>query len=142
MDTKKELIAGLNEDLSYELAAIHQYIYNASVISGMSRLTLRDFFIKEAKEEMEHAIYLAEKIASLGEEPTATAKPIQRTKDVKGMLSASILAEVDTIHRYTKRIEMAEKANEIELKLRLEDMLAEETKHKEEMERLMADSRL
>jgi bacterioferritin len=83
MDMRKELIEGLNEDLSYELSAVHQYIYNASVISGMSRLLLRDFFIEEANEEKEHAIYLAEKIVSLGGEPVITAKPFEKNKDVK-----------------------------------------------------------
>jgi bacterioferritin len=139
MDMRKELIEGLNEDLSYELSAVHQYIYNASVISGMSRLLLRDFFIEEANEEKEHAIYLAEKIVSLGGEPVITAKPFEKNKDVKGMLKSSIQAEIETIERYKERLEMAEKANEIELKLKLEDMLADEIKHKEEMERLMSD---
>ena len=86
MDAKQELINGLNEDLAYELSAINQYIYNAAVVSGLARLTLRDFFAKEAQDEMGHAQYLAEKIATLGGEPVVEPKPFSRQRDVKGML--------------------------------------------------------
>lgn len=143
MDAKlKELIDGLNEDLSHELGAIHQYIYNASTVSGLARLTLKDFFLKEAQDEMLHAQYLAEKIAALGGDPVLTASPVQPTRDVKGMLQVTLQAEVDTIARYIKRMEQAEAVQEIELKLKLEDMIADETSHKEEMERLLEDPRL
>ncbi|MBA4493001.1 bacterioferritin [Paenactinomyces guangxiensis] len=138
----KELIDGLNEDLAYELTAIHQYIYNAAVVSGLARLTLKDFFMNEAQDEIKHAQYLAEKIASLGGEPVVDAKPITPQRDVKGMLQITLQAEVDTISRYTKRVEQAENVNDIELKTQLEDFIADETKHKEEMERLLADPRL
>lgn len=139
---KQQLIEGLNEDLAWELTAIHQYIYNASVVSGLARLTLKDFFSHEAQDEIGHAQYLAEKIASLGGDPIVKAKEITPTRDVREMLEITRQAEVDTIERYTKRIEQAEACGEIELKIKLEDMIADETKHKEEIERLLHDSRL
>ncbi|RAL25752.1 ferritin-like domain-containing protein [Thermoflavimicrobium daqui] len=138
----QELIAGLNEDLAYELSAIHQYIYNAAVVSGMARLTLKDFFTSEAQDEIGHALYLAEKVATLGGKPNVEAKPIQFISDVKGMLQATLQAERDTIERYKTRIEQSEQLGEIELKIKLEEMLADETKHKEEIERLLIDPRL
>ncbi|MDQ0418872.1 bacterioferritin [Croceifilum oryzae] len=143
MDVKrKELIDGLNEDLAHELGAIHQYIYNASTVSGLARLTLKDFFLREAQDEMLHAQYLAEKIAALGGDPILTAPPVQTTRDVKGMLQITLQAEIDTVSRYIKRMEQAEVLQEIELKLKLEDMIANETSHKEEIERLLEDPRL
>ncbi|MGA9175160.1 MAG: ferritin-like domain-containing protein, partial [Thermoactinomyces sp.] len=115
---------------------------NAAVVSGLARLTLRDFFAKEAQDEMGHAQYLAEKIATLGGEPVVEPKPFSRHRDVKGMLEATVQAEIDTIDRYTKRIEQADAVHDIELKTKLEDMIADETKHKEEMQRLLEDPRL
>lgn len=138
----QQLINGLNEDLAHELTAIHQYIYNAAVVSGLARLTLKDYFLQEAQDEITHAQYLAEKIASLGGEPVVQANPVSPQRDVKGMLQTTLQAEVDTIARYTKRVEQAENVNEIELKIKLEDFIADETKHKEEMERLLEDPRL
>jgi bacterioferritin len=138
----KALIAGLNEDLARELTAIHQYIYNASVVSGLARLTLKDFFMREAQEEITHAQYLAEKIVSLGGEPIVEAKPVTPTRDVKGMLQTTLDAEVNTIAHYIQRVAQAEKVKEIELKLQLENFIADETKHREEISRLLQDVRL
>lgn len=135
----EQLIAGLNEDLVGELTAIHQYIYYASVVSGLARLTLKDFFQQEAADEMEHASYLAEKIFSLGGEPKMEAKPIPKTDDIKEMLEQTHQAEVETIQRYTERIQQAKEYGDIELVTKLEDMIADETKHKEEMERILRD---
>ncbi|TCS94906.1 ferritin-like domain-containing protein [Hazenella coriacea] len=138
----KNLIDGLNEDLSYELTAVHQYIYNAAVVSGLARLTLKDFFLNEANDEMTHSQYLSEKIASLGGEPKVESKPISSLRNVKEMLEATLQAEIDTIQRYTQRIEQAEAVRDLELKIKLEDFIADETKHKEEIQRLLADPRL
>ncbi len=45
MDAKlQELIDGLNEDLSNEYAAVIQYTYSASVVSGLYRSALKPFF--------------------------------------------------------------------------------------------------
>jgi bacterioferritin len=137
----RELIDGLNEDLSHELAAIHQYVYNGAVVSGLARLQLKDFFMKEAQDEITHAQYLAEKITHLGGEPVVQAKLISPRRDVKKMLEVAHQAEVDTIQRYIKRIAQAESLGEIELKIQLENMIADETKHKEEIERLLEDPR-
>jgi bacterioferritin len=142
LTNKQNLIQGLNEDLAHELSAIHQYIYNAAVISGLARLTLKDFFLREAQDEMTHASYLAEKIASLGGNPEVEAKTISRQPDVRGMLENTLQVETDTIKRYTQRIGQAEQEGEIELKIKLEEMVADETRHKEEMERLLQDNRL
>ncbi|WP_044642264.1 ferritin-like domain-containing protein [Risungbinella massiliensis] len=143
MDAKKQqLIEGLNEDLAWELTAIQQYIYNASVVSGLARLTLKDFFMTEAQDEMGHAQYLAEKIVNIGGEPIVQANPITPSHNVKEMLENTRQQEADTIERYIKRIAQADECGEIELKIKLEDMVADETKHKEEIGRLLEDSRL
>ncbi|MBD1371063.1 ferritin-like domain-containing protein [Hazenella sp. IB182357] len=139
---KKQLLDGLNEDLAQELTAIHQYIYNAAVVTGLARLTLKDFFEAEASDEASHAQYLADKIATLGGEPVVNSYEVKRTRDVKEMLEVTLQAEIDTIKRYTERIQQAEACGEIELKIKLEDLIADETRHKEEMERLLQDSRL
>lgn len=136
-----ELIDGLNEDLAHELAAVHQYIYNAAAVSGLARLQLKDFFMKEAQEEILHAQYLAEKITNLGGEPVVQAKLISPRRDVKKMLEVSLQSEIDTLERYATRIKQAEAIGEIELKIQLENMIADETKHKEEIQRLLEDPR-
>ena len=136
------LIDGLNEDLAGEYGAVIQYTYAAAVVTGFSRQILKDFFEEEIPDESGHALYLAEKIRTLGGIPTTEPAKIEQLTDIKDILQAILKAEEDTIARYTKRIEQAEKVGDIGLKVQLEDMIADETGHKEEVQRLLQDPRL
>ena len=142
MDKKmKQLIDGLNVDLSHEYGAAIQYTYSASVVSGLYRSALKPFFEEEVSDELEHALYLSEKIKSLGGMPTTKSAEVPQPTDVKGLLEAVLKAESETVERYEKRKKQAEELNLTELVVQLEDMIADETQHKEEVERLLLDPR-
>lgn len=140
MDQKmKELIDGLNEDLSNEYTASIMYTNNAAVVSGLYRATLKPFFESEISDEQSHALYLAEKIKSLGGTPTVEPAPVPQETDVKKMLEAAHDAEKATIDRYEKRKKQAEELRLTELAVKLDDMIADETGHMEEIDRLLMD---
>ncbi|HLS09787.1 ferritin-like domain-containing protein [Lentibacillus sp.] len=136
----QNLIDGLNEDLSHEYGAAIQYTYSAAVVSGLIRPALKPFFESEINDEMGHALYLSEKIKSLGGIPTTKAADIPQPTEVKDLLEAALEAEKDTIQRYEKRKQQAEELGYTELVVKLEDMIADETAHQEEIQRLLADS--
>lgn len=138
----EELIDGLNTDLANEYGAAIQYTYSASVVSGLYRSALKPFFEAEIEDELGHALYLSEKIKSLGGTPTTKASEIPQPTDVKNILEEVRQAETDTIKRYEKRKEQAEDLGLTELVVKLEDMIADETHHKEEIERLLMDPRI
>jgi len=137
----KQLIDGLNVDLSHEYGAAIQYTYSASVVSGLYRSALKPFFEEEVSDELGHALYLSEKIKSLGGMPTTKSAEVPQPTDVKGLLEAVLKAESETVERYEKRKKQAEELNLTELVVQLEDMIADETQHKEEVERLLLDPR-
>jgi len=138
----QSLIDGLNEDLSHEYAAAIQYTYSASVVSGLYRSALKPFFESEINDELGHALYLSEKIKSLGGIPTTTPAKVSQPTEVKELLEASLKSETDTIERYEQRKQQAEELKLTELVVKLEDLISDETHHKEEIERLLADPRL
>ncbi|WP_010529877.1 ferritin-like domain-containing protein [Lentibacillus jeotgali] len=138
----QNLIDGLNEDLSHEYAAAIQYTYSASVVSGLYRSALKPFFEGEINDEMGHALYLSEKIKSLGGTPTTESADVPQPEEVKDLLEASLEAEKATIDRYEKRKQQAEKLGYTELVVKIEDMIADETGHKEEIQRLLTDPRV
>lgn len=138
----QELIDGLNEDLANEYGAAIQYTYSASVVSGLYRSALKPFFEAEISDELGHALYLSEKIKSLGGTPTTKAAKIPQPTEVKDLLQATLQAETDTIKRYEQRKKQAEALGYTELVVKLEDLIADETHHKEEIERLLNDPRL
>ncbi len=135
----QELLDGLNVDLANEYAATIMYTYHASVVSGLYRSSLKPFFEDEINDEIGHALYLSDKIKTLGGTPTTTPAKVEQLTDVKEMLVATYNAEKDTIDRYEKRKKQASELGFTELVVQLEDMIADETKHKEETQRLLAD---
>ncbi|WP_349409604.1 ferritin-like domain-containing protein [Pseudalkalibacillus sp. SCS-8] len=139
---RQELIDGLNEDLANEYAAVIMYTYNAAVVSGMYRQILKPFFESEITDEQGHAMYLSEKISTLGGTPTTTPAEVKQLTDVREMLEEARRAEKDTIERYEKRKKQAAELNMTELVVKLEDLIADETHHMEEMDRLLSDPRL
>ena len=134
---KQKLIDGLNEDLSHEYEAVISYLLFSSLTHGHARLELASFFDTEIADELGHAKFLARKIVALGGTPTAEPAPVKLPKDNKGMLEAALQAEKDTIARYTRRIAEAEAAGELGLKVDLEQLVSDETGHKEALERIL-----
>lgn len=135
----QELLEGLNVDLANEYAAAIQYTYYAATVTGLYSQTLRPFFEGEISDEQGHALYLAEKIQTLGGTPTTTPVEVKQITDVKEMLEEALKAERDTIDRYETRKKQAEALGLTELVTKLEDMIADETHHAEELERILKD---
>ncbi|MBM7587796.1 bacterioferritin [Bacillus pakistanensis] len=140
MDVKlKELLDGLNEDLANEYSAQIMYTNYAAVVSGLHRQVLKPFFESEVADEQGHALYLAEKIKTLGGIPTTTPAPVKQTDDVKTMLQEARQAEKETIDRYKVRKKQADELGYTELVVKLEDLIADETHHMEELDRILMD---
>lgn len=137
MADNKALIDGLNEDLAAEYQAVIMYRTYASLVSGPWRQELRAFFEGEIPDELGHAAYLADKVVALGGIPVVEPGPVPVVKDNKEMLEKTLQAEVDTIARYTKRVEQAEAAGEIALKVQLENMIFDETTHRDDIRRML-----
>jgi bacterioferritin len=132
-----ELIDGLNQDLAGEYNAIISYLQYSAKVSGPYRPQLVAFLQAEIPDEQRHAQYLADKIASLGGEPAVEPKPVQVSKDTREMLEFIYKAEKETVENYQTRIEQAEAAGETGLKVQLEDMLNDETTHRDEVKKIL-----
>ncbi len=137
--SQKELLAGLNHDLAAEYQAVITYRTFASLATGPYRQEIRAFFESEIPDELSHARFLADKIVALGGDPTTEPLPVQVTEDVREMFEIALQAEKDTIERYEERIRQAEELGHTGLKIRLEDLIVDETEHKEEMERILTN---
>ena len=133
--TMEELLEGLNRDLSAEYQAVITYRSFASLATGPYRQELRQFFEDEIPDELGHAQFLADKIVALGGTPTTEALPVTLTRDNREMLEIAHRAESETIERYEERVKQAEELGLTALKIRLEDLIVDETDHKEEIER-------
>jgi bacterioferritin len=137
-DKTKELLDGLNEDLRGEFQAVIMYRLFASMVQGPWRQELRAFFANEIPEELGHAQILADKISSLGGTPAAEPSPVKVVKDAKSMLETALEAEIETIDRYVRRRDQATAAGEHGLAVRFDDIIADETNHRDEIRQILA----
>jgi bacterioferritin len=134
---KQQLIDGLNEDLAAEYQAVISYLLFSRLVNGPLRPELSGFLESEIEDELQHAKFLAHKIIAMGGTPTTVPADVTLTTDNREMLQISLQSEKDTIERYTQRVKQAEAAGELGLKVELESLVAEETKHKEDLERIL-----
>ena len=139
MSDVRDLIDGLNEDLAAEYQAVIMYRTYASLVSGPYRQELRSFFESEIPDELGHAALLADKIVALGGMPTVTPAPVPMAKDNREMLENALQGEVDTIERYMRRVEQAERAGEVAIRLQLENLIVDESNHRDDIRRMLTD---
>jgi len=132
------LIKGLNDDLAGEYQAVIVYNHFAAKLTGPFRKELRALFQGEITDELGHAQFLADKIATLGGEPTREPRAVPTADSPREMLEQAIALEKQAIAGYDERIQQAEEFGDIGLKVDLENQIADETRHKEEMERILA----
>ena len=136
-DTKQDLIDGLNEDLAGEYQAVIMYRTYASLVSGPSRPELKTFFEGEIPDELGHAAFLADKLVALGANPTTVPAAVLDATDNREMLENALKGEEDTIVRYTRRAEQAEALGEVAIKVRIEDIIVDESRHRDDLKRIL-----
>ncbi|MGD9712313.1 MAG: ferritin-like domain-containing protein [Thermomicrobiales bacterium] len=135
--TMKDLIDGLNADLAGEYNAIISYLQYSARVNGPYRPQLVQFLQAEIPDEQMHAQYLADKIVALGGEPTVEPRPVKTSADTREMLEFIYEAEAQTVENYRGRIDQAEALGEVGLKVQLEDMLNDESTHRDEVKKIL-----
>ena len=122
----RELIEGMNEDLAAEYQAVVMYRTYASLVTGPWRQELRGFFESEIPDELGHAGFLADKIAALGGVPTTEVKPVPIPRTNREMLENALQAEA---------------CGEISIKVQLENLIVDESSHRDDIRRMLMDWR-
>lgn len=135
---REALISGLNHDLAGEYQAVLMYTHYSAILTGPYRRELRSLFQAEIPDEQAHAQFLADKVAALGGAPTTAPRPVPPADKPRQMLENALAAERETIADYGQRMREAEAFGDIGLKVGLENQIADETRHKEEIERILA----
>lgn len=133
----EKLIEGLNADLSAELGTILRYNYQASKCVGTSGMALRAMFVDEIADETGHARYLSDIIVDLGGEPTTTPKAFEKRDTIKAMLEMDIEMEQADVKSYVEHAALAEELGLVDVKMRLEEMAADEAGHARLIKRLL-----
>jgi bacterioferritin len=140
MNTMKpddDLIEGLNEDLAAEWGTIMRYTFQSAKALGLRGAELREILQKEIPDEIGHATYLTDVISDLGGEPTTEPRRWDRVVDLKPMVELDLKMELQDVDNYTRHSKLAEELGLTELKVKLEGMAADESRHARELHRIL-----
>jgi bacterioferritin len=135
--SNEALIRGLNEDLAAEWGTIIRYTHQAAHSFGLAGAEVREMFEEEIQDELGHARFLTDVIVDLGGVPTTTPKEFAKPRDLKAMLELDLEMELQDVADYTERATQADEAGLVELKVKLEEMAADEAGHARELRRLL-----
>src|SRR5450432_2529802 len=127
--TRKKLIEALNEDLSREYQAIISYVNYSQVLKGAAYMNIADELAVHAKEELDHALQIANHVDYLGGMPSVTPKPVKTSDKAEDMLRFDLENERVTISNYRRRVKQADELNEFAIAESLRGILMQEQDH-------------
>ena len=133
-----ELIDSLNRALSLELAGVIQYMQHSFLVTGTEREVFNEYFRDQSKEAHGHARFLGDKIVALGGVPTVEPGEIRQAVELEAMLRQDLELERAAMQAYME----AWKAcgdEQMPTRFQLEERIADEQKHIEELEKLTSE---
>lgn len=134
------LINNLNYDLTGELQSIIFYITYSARFVGPHRPALMDVFRGEIDDELQHAEFLADKIKALGSIPVTTPRPVPITPmSNRDLVMFAYEAELTAVRDYTQRAQEAREFGDIGLATSLENIIVDETDHKEKLQLILEE---
>jgi bacterioferritin len=133
-----ELIENLNRALGLELAAVIQYMQHSFLVTGPEREVYRSFFRDQSEEAHDHARTLGDKIVALGGVPTVEPGMIRQSTQLTEMLQQDLELEREGMQAYIDSWKACTDA-ELATRFLLEERIAEEQKHVEELEKLTSE---
>lgn len=130
-----ELIENLNHALAFELAGAIQYAQHSFLVTGIEREIYRKFFREQSEEAHEHTYRLGDKIMSLGGVPTVRPETIQQSSELAEMLLQDLELERAALAAYMRAWEHCSETEKT-TQFWLEERIAEEQEHVEELEKI------
>jgi len=127
--SREKLIDALNEDLSREYQAIIAYVTYSQVLKGAAYMNIADELVVHAKQELDHALQVANHIDYLGGMPSVVPKPVKTSEKAEDMLKFDLENEKETIRNYRRRVKQADALNEFAIAESLREILVDEQDH-------------
>jgi bacterioferritin len=127
--TRETFIDALNEDLSREYQAIIAYVNYSQVLKGAAYMNIADELAVHAKEELDHALQIANHIDYLGGMPAVVPKPVKTSEKAEEMLRFDLDNEKETIRNYRRRVKQADELDEFAIAESLRTILVQEQDH-------------
>jgi bacterioferritin len=141
---RETVIKVLNEALATEIVCVLRYKRHHYTAKGIHSQAVADEFLEHAKEEQEHADRIAERIVQLDGDPDLNPESLasrSHSQYVEGdtlveMIREDLIAERIAIESYSEIVRYLGENDPTSRRL-MEDILANEEEHAEEMKTLL-----
>ncbi|HET9391517.1 MAG TPA: ferritin-like domain-containing protein [Steroidobacteraceae bacterium] len=141
---RKKAIAVLNEALATELVCVLRYRFHYFMASGIHSQAVKEEFHEHAREEQEHADWIAERIKQLGGKPEMNPAVISGNShseykegtSLADMIREDLIAERIAIESYREIIKFFGEKDSTSRRL-IERILEKEEEHADEMADLL-----
>lgn len=141
---RKKVIEVLNEALATEIVCVLRYKYHYYMASGIHAQSVAAEFLEHATEEQAHADRIAERITQLDGAPNLSPEGLLTRShsdyvegdDLVDMIKENLVAERIAISTYTEIINYIGN-DDITTRRMLEEILASEEEHAEDMATLL-----
>ena len=143
---REQIIKLLNDSLATELVCVLRYKRHHFTAQGLASPKIAEEFLVHANEEAGHADRLARRIVQLRGEPDFSPDSLSQrshasyddSTDLKSMIRANLVAERVAIEAYSQIIALIGEKDSTTRRL-LEDILADEQEHADELNDWLAD---
>jgi bacterioferritin len=143
---RHDIVDLLNDALATEWVCVLRYRRHHYTAQGLASPKIAEEFLVHANEELAHADRLARRIVQLGGEPDFSPDTLSRRShaaydaltDLRAMIRADLLAERVAVEVYSQMITLIGDKDPTTRRL-LEDILADEQQHAEELRDWLAD---
>ncbi|MBI3911891.1 MAG: ferritin-like domain-containing protein [Armatimonadetes bacterium] len=134
----QDVLDGLNELLSYEYTSIIQLMQHSYILQGIEREAFASFLRNHAKESLDHAAELGDKIIALDGVPTVQVGTVRQSTDWREMLQQDLDQHHEVVAKVDALVQKCEERRYVALRVLLERMSEEETKFIEDLERALS----
>ena len=130
MTNQSRSIKNLQQALSMELTATHQYLLHAHVLEDWGLETLAAKMREEMQEELGHAGNFIDRILFLDGDPKVSEqKPAHRTDTLKELFEADLKDEKEAITFYTEAANAAREDDDVGTRAMFERIVMDEEGH-------------
>jgi bacterioferritin len=142
---RDDIVALLNGALATELVCVLRYRRHHFMADGLESPSIAEEFLVHANAELGHADRLAQRIVQLGGDPdfnpgsllSRSHADYDEVDDLKAMIRANLVAERVAVETYRQMIALIGDKDSTTRRL-LEDILADEEEHADELKDWMA----
>jgi bacterioferritin len=136
-DGTKKMVDALNQALEHELGAIVRYLHHSYLVMGPTRDPMISFLRGRAKDSMDHANVLGEKITALGGHPSVKIAEHMEQGDqsLEEMLKEELEAEKKAFQIYVEKLPLFQE--NLPLEYMMQQFIIEESEHIDSLEKLL-----